>query len=343
MKIFIALTANWIDVSTFQRKTVALACDILKPSSSFEETLDQRLQAIYSQFNLEGKIVATASHNSIYLNVDQHECSKYDKIRDLPQTKQLTYIKINDLDNHIQCSAYYFEKICIVDAAKKMVDATQISAFDKFHRFTEIAPNDFDETSDQNNSDSKCTFNFNAISKWLDRDETQLREIEMDKPLMLESNEKEFLREYITVIEPIATAIEYQQKNDCFFAAYLPMVHSTRNHLVELKNSEQIQWCNSQLNAIVEGIETRFAHLFDFHDKKCVIPLIATCSHPFFKMRWLKGELKTSSNVNFIVDVLIKAAKEIKTEEKTDTNDTSSTQNKGKILVFFLELKGAYR
>lgn len=133
-----------------------------------------------------------------------------------------------------------------------------------------------------------------------------------------------FLHEYVKVLEPIAKAIDTLQA-ECYFAYLLPVVHKTVRDLEQMDN--KFKFCQPLLVAVLQGVKERFNYCFDFDDDQCKMALIATCTHPYFKTRWLHGPFKTAANYKKIRDTLISAACTI--EVKTQTNKKCATLTPG--------------
>lgn len=309
-KTFMTTIVNWIDARNFQRISDVIGCEIFADFIS-SVSLIERLRQISSEYDLTNKIIATVTNNNRHFEKGG-------------ENRDATYVELQGLSNHIKNPTYLFELIGINDARKALSDKQYAelhqSAFDKFDALFEKAKSgnlSKDAKSiligvfDHSSNDSKVTEIYNSISNLVNCSSEHLNEITIELGISsFTKNDINFLKEYAIILEPIATAIEYLQKNDCYYATLLPMVYSTKDNLMDVKNQNQIHLCQSLLTAILNGIEHAFQHLFDFNNKNCIPALIATCTHPFFKMRWLKGDLKTPENSNQIVNLLVKVAKE---------------------------------
>jgi len=87
-----------------------------------------------------------------------------------------------------------------------------------------------------------------------------------------------FLKEYITMFEPIATAITLLQgETNCYLAYVLPTIQSVRTKI----NAADVKHTAALKRALLQGIERRFDAYFDDPDF-----LLATASHPKFKTIW---------------------------------------------------------
>lgn len=306
-KTYLLVIINWVDPNHFQRISSVIACEIFTESIS-SDAITERIQQIYTEFEITDKIVATVTNN----------CPPY------KNGLNVTFLPINGLKNHIQNATYLLELISSEGVQKALNSENYANQHNlAFGNFDALS----DETKHSNLSEkssttlkeifkpqtitSKATEIYNGVSNLAHCDRENLNELvtEIGIPAFTEEDMK-FFKEYSTIVEPIATAIEYLQKNNCYFATLLPMAYSMKENLTELMGKGDIQLCQALLTEVLSGVEQYFEHFFDFNNEKCIPAIIATCTHPFFKMRWLKGDMKTPTNTNKILDLLVKVAKE---------------------------------
>lgn len=338
---------NWINASDFQRVSHLIGCEIFADSIS-SESLSERLLEICSEYDLTNKIIATVTNNN----------PQYDK--DNPQSGirgrtggDMVYLELHhDLYNHIKNPTHLFELIGIDEAGKAMTDeqyaALHQSAFEKFQlllgalcektksgQLSEQTKSIWSGVLNQPSIGSKVTEIYNSITNLVNCTDDQLYEtaVQLEMASFTE-NDINFFKEYAIILEPIATAIEYLQKNNCYYATLLPMVYSMNDNLINAQNQNKIHLCRPLLTAILNGVQHTFHHLFDFNSDQCIPALIATCTHPFFKMRWLKGDLKTPTNTSHILDLLVKVAKEYDDGIKKETTEPGTSSNNGEIGFF---------
>lgn len=316
-KTLMIVTANWIDLDTFQRRTRLIACDVCKSSKSYEFDVNCKLSSIYAKFGIEKLILATTTNN-IATSVDLLHSD------DFLIENQRSYSEVYNLVNQIQCPTYLFKLVVTEDAAGAKNDFEYLGKFrTAFEKLEALQYHNKDNLGDDSikilkeifNSttvDGQCISNYESIVNLIKFELADLNEIktELGQTHWTE-DDFNFLKEYVMILEPIVTTIEYLEKHDCFYATHLPMVYSTKNNLDDFSSSGKIQYCQALLIAIQNGLRIRFDHLFDFNNEKCLPAIIATCTHPFFKMRWLKGDMKTPLNTNLILDLLVQAAKNI--------------------------------
>lgn len=75
------------------------------------------------------------------------------------------------------------------------------------------------------------------------------------------------------------------------------------------------------------GLKKRFL-VMDFGTREAVPSLLATCTHPHFKLRWL-GARNTAENVEFIRQCLLKAAGEFESSDTVQLDSNANTFEKG--------------
>ncbi|KAM7315888.1 hypothetical protein ISCGN_005671 [Ixodes scapularis] len=105
--------------------------------------------------------------------------------------------------------------------------------------------------------------------------------------------ELEFLEEYRDILYPIATAINILQKSaNGYYGELLPTLTTVQKKL----NAIQPKTRTSAviLDSVREGLHKRFGTFLKMENEEA---LIATCSHPFFKLRWTSKEDGRASNL----------------------------------------------
>lgn len=337
-KTFLCIVANWIDTNNFQRISSMIACDIFAESIS-NDILLERVHQVYTERGISNKVVSTVTNN--YLTQGRDEAHE--------KTKHIVR-PIDGLANHIINPTYLFEVIGNESIEKALTNYQ----FAQLHKSTFMKFNDLylrtksmdpsvsatilNEIFHYVSVGSKTTEIYNNVLNLVNCDTAHLNETlaQLGLPLF-DDTELSFLREFSIVLEPIATAIEYLQKNNCYYATVLPMVYSMKENLTDIMNREEIHLCKALLMAILWGVEHHFEHLFDFESDKCIPAIIATCTHPFFKMRWLKGTLKTPANTNQILDLLTTTAANVDdgTEKKLTCQQPSTSNGKRFCCIFY--------
>lgn len=261
------------------------------------------------------------------------------------------------LPNRIPCNTHNLNLIGGVDSwaacKNKAYAKIYTSVFEKLNLL-------WDASGNQKSSEIiiKCLGrNFNKPNKtrwnWLyDRLSEALRfdTIKLNLTMMslqikpFTKNETQFLLEYKLVLKPIARALDNLQQSKAPYAIVLPTLYETNNELNRLQTGNSLKFCKPLLTAIVNGFNKRLGHLLDVDDERSHAALIATVTHPFFKMRWIATEKRTTQYFERILNILADAANEIFIEDDIQnsrpisrnsaaSNETSGGA-KGKLIQF---------
>lgn len=107
--------------------------------------------------------------------------------------------------------------------------------------------------------------------------------------------ELEFLDEYCQILEPIAIALDrLQGERTCFYADLLPTLQKVSSQLSTL-HSVNLRHCLPLLNAVTSGFNRRFSDFLQL-SPEVNMAILATITHPYFKMRWLPQALNSERN-----------------------------------------------
>lgn len=134
-----------------------------------------------------------------------------------------------------------------------------------------------------------------------------------------------FLVEYRTIMEPVATAIDNLQASMSFYAIYLPTLHSMKYALDEL-DSKRFVYCTPLVQSIRKGFESRFKRFFNRTDEQCVAATIAAVTHPHFKTRWMHEEWQNSLYMQQIREMLVSKAMDMEIDSNTSNINRGSEQ-----------------
>lgn len=139
--------------------------------------------------------------------------------------------------------------------------------------------------------------------------------------------ERLFLKEWVQVLRPVMSALRNLEKTNCHFGTLLPTLFAVNNRLDDFLNSDDIKFCKPLARAALMGLKKRFL-VMDFGTREAVPALLATCTHPHFKLRWL-GARNTAENVEFIRQCLLKAAGEFVSSDTVQLDSNANTFEKG--------------
>lgn len=107
--------------------------------------------------------------------------------------------------------------------------------------------------------------------------------------------ELEFLDEYCQILEPIAIALDrLQGEKTCFYADVLPTLLKVSSQFSTL-HSVNLRHGLPLLNAVTSGFNRRFSDFLQL-SPEVNMAILATITHPYFKMRWLPQALNGERN-----------------------------------------------
>ena len=122
---------------------------------------------------------------------------------------------------------------------------------------------------------------------------------------LLRPNELSFIAEYVTVMQPLANALDILQgEQKCFLGVLLPTIVCLKNKLIQCKSS--MKFTASLVDSILAGISNRFDSLLT---KKEMI--LAAVVHPQFKLRWLHDDADKFSGKAILLEAMKKAEVEM--------------------------------
>ena len=103
---------------------------------------------------------------------------------------------------------------------------------------------------------------------------------------MLEERHFEYLKPYTDCTRPVAKALDILQ-GDVHYGYLLPTLLNVRHQLQVLKIVTKGTIYSTLVDSQLEGLEDRF-HDFFYIENLGEAAAVASCYHPFFKLRWLK-------------------------------------------------------
>lgn len=158
-----------------------------------------------------------------------------------------------------------------------------------------------------------------SISEILNKDPKKMNDLMIEFNIEpFTSTERLFLQEYIDVMTPIA--LNNLQKTDCHYGILLPTIFATMSRLESYMDNESLKYCQPLAASLLDGINSRFAHIIDFNSETAIPAIISTCTHPHFKLGWL-GKHKTASNKEKIKSILLNAAEEVNVHGKPNSSN----------------------
>ncbi len=112
--------------------------------------------------------------------------------------------------------------------------------------------------------------------------------------------EIEFLEEYVLVLGSLATAIDILQgENQCYLGYLLPSILEIKDNLHTLTINGSLVHAQPLAHAILNGLQQRFGFLLTMEDT-ARNHILASMTHPYFKLRWVPEEKRESCRNIFI-------------------------------------------
>lgn len=145
----------------------------------------------------------------------------------------------------------------------------------------------------------------------------------------LSSIDIDFLNEYLTIMKPLASLLDHLQRSNCYFGMLLPSLYATKQNLMDLNsdNNKPVNYCKHLIQSILDGIDDRFRNVLDLDSDAGQMAAIASCSHPFFKLKWISD----STIIDKVKDRLLRVAREI--EDVAKAAEPNEKPRKNKIII----------
>jgi hypothetical protein len=105
--------------------------------------------------------------------------------------------------------------------------------------------------------------------------------------------ELNFIDEYVEILAPISVALDKLQgqsnESMAFMGILMPTVFSVKQRLEHIVQSSSIRHCAALANGLLCSLTRRFGKFLNFEPSanECVL---ASVSHPFFKLRWVPAD-----------------------------------------------------
>lgn len=362
---FLGVTAHGLDSQTFKRTSVALCCTRF-PHPHTGENIAEQLQLIFATYKLtSSKVTFAVMDNAAnfrkafrehgvndsdfveYIQCAQEQNEEEIDFLNLPcdEDNSICFPEILEstiLPNRIPCSCHIFNLIGtknICDAQKDQIYKNiYVTAFPKMNKL-------WNKTQGSKSSETiqrilGCTLGRPVNTRW-NSVPSSVTEILSKNPLLIDNlmaeldipiftlAERQFLKEWVDILTPITSALVNLEGSNCHFGVLLPTLFTVKSRLNAYTESNDVKYCKPLARALLNGLHNRFA-MMNLKSKEAVPALIATCTHPHFKLRWL-GDQKTSEIVDLITKHLLKATEEFRSHGIRASDCVSNSGNKGNI------------
>lgn len=216
------------------------------------------------------------------------------------------------LPKHMLCCAHTLNLIAASDISKisdNNYNKISKSTFSKLSNFWNLASRST-AASDKVYDICKCKFPVPVVTRWNSLyDATQkILDHKLNMAIIFEklhlpklkNNEWGFINEYCKVMKPLAFSLDKLQGETKSFLGYVAPTILVLRKLLILNQSEQFTYCKPLSLTIINSLEKRFNFLFYLNDPKSKDFIIASISHPKFKLDWVPVRYKDLCKKIFI-------------------------------------------
>lgn len=158
------------------------------------------------------------------------------------------------------------------------------------------------------------------------------------KNQMMKQNDLEYIEEYTKILQPLAYAIDILQgEQNTYFGSVLPTIGSLRTKFYKMK-SQHFRYLSSIVETCLTSLNVRFERYLTLTNVSR-FALVATITHPKFKLRWLPVFQNTTLdlNINDLKQIVIEAISELTPLERKIDNRFSSVSMENQFEVEFFE------
>ncbi|RVE69420.1 hypothetical protein OJAV_G00077910 [Oryzias javanicus] len=301
---FFGMTCHWIDAESLERKSAALGFTRLQGRIAYD-IIAGRIHDIHVTYNLESKVQTTVTDNgSPFVSVfrefalDTAEADDdigfYENVSAVlegePEQDMLLF-----LPSVQRCASHTLEQIVNEDFWQAVSQGPMCQLFysamakvfamwNKCHHLQVglDAAEEIGKMALAVPAVIRWNVEYCAVQKIVSLSERELTELcaRLEVP-RLQAEELAFLKEYVTVFNPLAFALElFQAEQKCYLGLVIPTVLSLKNKLNEQKDAAS--YFSDVIKSIVVAIEVRFQELFTSTEAK-----IATATTPQFRLWWM--------------------------------------------------------
>lgn len=290
--VYFGSILHWLEPISLQRKSAPFMRRRFKSRGNIEQSVEQ-LISMCEKYRIKKKIVAIVTNsgwsfrNSFKkFGVSMQETADVCEFHEIDLNSKLPSLNKCSTVTHI------LSQIATTDAANALTDASyseiHTSVFEKLKRFWQkTKESSTDMGAVIRPTDGRCNSLFESLHFIVNKGIDAINEMHTRFRMpLLTSRDHKFLCEFVQIAKPIAAAIDHLLKSNCYYAAFLPTVY-TIDHSFQKLLAKDFEYCRPLLEAMHTGFTSRFEYCFNLKDERCKTAVLATCTHPFFKSRWL--------------------------------------------------------
>lgn len=329
---YMGVTIHYINETTLKLVSKVLCCRHF-PSPHTNTRIANILHSITEAFGITKKVIGCVTDNAsnfvcafkdFGISIDEFNRLKLEEndIDDDDQHDFVQFSEIGDdiLPTHFRCASHTLCRVGTKDASNALKnDMYKLRSEQAFAKLNSLCKKyNRPKSSELIRIMLKSALVMPCKTRWNSLYDSVKRLIEFDVELLnqvmnvlkLEEFTRVdivFLREYVKVMEPIATGIDLLQ-SDSYYSFLLPTLTNIKYSLDLLRTEHDLKYCVPLLNEISKGFQQRFGHFFDFNDDRSKAAIITAAVHPYFKTRWIHKDYNTDENISEIQQLLIREA-----------------------------------
>ena len=241
------------------------------------------------------------------------ECAdeeEQDLLQSLPISEEWTDMEESDaasvyrLPNHVRCAAHTLSLVATTDAKEALKPG---SNFNSIHHSTMGKAQALWNKSGRPKSAEiikealGCSLRLPCVTRWNSLYDAVLLLVKHKEKLnsvcqqlsipVFRQTEVEFLCEFAEAVKPVACALDrLQGDKNSFYGELTPALLNVESKLLSLQSTGGLKYCTPLVDALLRGLTKRFGSFLQLNtqDPQVVHAIIASTSHPYFKLRWLE-------------------------------------------------------
>lgn len=255
---------------------------------------------------------------------------------------------INDNNNlllphHLRCASHTLNLLATTDFHKALKNSTASRIhYPVFGKCTALwNASRRPKTSEVIHDALGCSLTYPCPTRWnslydatiqLLKYKTKLNDLNLKLNLCaFKEIELEYLEEFCLLMKPIATALDYLQKEtDCFYGQLLPTLFSLKQRLQNLQE-QNLRHTGFVLSNLLTSLHKRFAKFFEL-SPEANEAIIASCFHPLFKLKWLPESLE--SERKRIQNLCVNSMEIMETSMSEQAGTTSTNDSDEDFFIF---------
>ena len=272
---FLGITCHWINPETFQRKSVALACERFSGAHTFDR-IAEKLNDVFTKFDLDVcKNVATVTDNGsnfvksfkeFGINTSTFENEDSGEGADDPEEEDIAFVPLEEntninnsgngngdinLPRHVRCSSHTLNLLATTD-----VNAALNTSLSMRSRHTNIlakCSNLWKLASKPKSAEilkkvlghslsyptvTRWNSFYDSVSQILSISKENMNKLTEELQLKepLKDADKAYLQEYCKILKPVAETVDFLQgENNTYFGFIIPSITSLRLKLQKIK------------------------------------------------------------------------------------------------------------